>query len=98
MRNKKKLILIAIATILLVLIITNPTTSRFKEYLNSKGIKTESYTYYSYLYDDNQREERKIRINITYGRENNYFIFSFFNWDNSKKYFGILGNFYELNE
>jgi len=79
----------------LILIITNPTTSRFKEYLNSKGFITESYKY-EYLSENEEGKEVKLMTtqNFTFGKENNYFVFSIFKYEDNK-YVGILGNFYK---
>ena len=96
---KKKIykwILIGFGAILLILIITNPSNSGFKEYLSSQGYQMDNKT----LKDESD---------FSYGRENNYFIFSYFKYTYgvgayeeyhkiSKKYFGVFGNFYECKK
>lgn len=102
----QKIILIVLGSILVILIITNPSNSRFKEYLNSQGFKTDI---------DKNSEEGYYSV-CSYGKENNYFIFSYYRYtyrtksmneegdklekeiepDITKKYFGIFGNFIEI--
>lgn len=76
----KKFILIVFCGIIFILITTNPSNNRFKEYLNSKGKSEFSLPI-------------RHREFFPFGRESNYFIFSTFRYGDDEKYFGILENF-----
>lgn len=93
---KKKIykwILIGIGAILLILIVTNPSSNRYDEYLKANGFKLEGIT------NDYTQED----THPYWGRASNYFIFSTFKYNDGSygyipdRHVGILGNFYELN-
>lgn len=98
---KKKTWLIIISIFLFILIITNPTVNRYKEYLNSNGGKTENYNYESY--DLSTNSAILTHTNITCGKEYNFFIFSVFKYQTGYegkfiKHIGIFGNFIEIKQ
>lgn len=79
----KKKILIGLGVIILLFIITNPTPSDFKTYLEGK------FELHSYAYGQLANENG----HVGYGRTSNYLIFSIYTTRQEKNYTEFIGVF-----
>lgn len=104
LKNHK--IIVAIFLVFLLLIITNPSDSRFEKFLNANGFQTENVTLQRTSTSifgeslDNGNSSYSYTTQNRFGKENDFLIISTFKYSNgkglNKNYIGFIGNFIEI--